>query len=166
MIAAALMYGICSRAADAGVDQAGVAVHGAGLSASDVDRDQRAHSAAGVIDRAGPAGGLSAGRAGRRDRRPGRRLVRVWLAGNHDSGQRVRHAAGRGSAPAGRLHRLGVDETAFLAASAYHSTSFVTGVVDLTGRVARLLEVVDGRSRKALCEWVSARNDAWASRSE
>jgi transposase len=54
-----------------------------------------------------------------------------------------------------------VDETAFLGANAYHSTSFVTGVVDLTGRVARLLDVVDGRSGKALCEWVSARNDAW-----
>jgi transposase len=33
--------------------------------------------------------------------------------------------------------------------------------VDLTGRVARLLDVVDGRSGKALCEWVSARKDAW-----
>ena len=32
------------------------------------------------------------------------------------------------------VRRLGVDETAFLAASASHSTSFVTGVVDLTGR--------------------------------
>jgi transposase len=59
------------------------------------------------------------------------------------------------------VERLGVDETAFLGANAYHSTSFVTGVVDLTGRVARLLDVVDGRSGKALCEWVSARNDAW-----
>jgi transposase len=59
------------------------------------------------------------------------------------------------------VQRVSVDETAFLAASAYHSTSFVTGVVDLTGRVARLLDVVDGRSGKALCEWVSARNDAW-----
>jgi transposase len=57
--------------------------------------------------------------------------------------------------------RLGVDETAFLGATAYHSSSFVTGVVDLTGRVARLLDVVDGRSGKALCEWVSARTTAW-----
>ena len=48
------------------------------------------------------------------------------------------------------VRRLGVDETAFLAANAYHSTSFITGVVDLTGRVARLLDVVDGRSGKAL----------------
>jgi len=59
------------------------------------------------------------------------------------------------------VRRLGVDETAFLAANAYHSTSFITGVVDLTGRVARLLDVVDGRSGKALCDWVSERSTAW-----
>jgi transposase len=59
------------------------------------------------------------------------------------------------------VERLGVDETAFLGANAYHSTRFVTGVVDLTGRVARLLDVVDGRSGKALCDWVSARTTAW-----
>ena len=59
------------------------------------------------------------------------------------------------------VRRLGVDETAFLAANAYHSTSFITGVVDLTGRAARLLDVVDGRSGKALCDWVSERSTAW-----
>lgn len=59
------------------------------------------------------------------------------------------------------VSRLGVDETAFLAANAYRSTSFVTGVVDLTGRVARLLDIVDGRSGKALCDWVSDRDAAW-----
>jgi transposase len=57
--------------------------------------------------------------------------------------------------------RLGVDETAFLAADAYHPTSYVTGVVDLTGHVARLLDVVDGRSGKALGDWVSERSTAW-----
>jgi transposase len=64
------------------------------------------------------------------------------------------------------VQRLGVDETAFLAATAYHSTSFVTGVVDLTDRVARLLDVVDGRSGKVLCEWVSTRDTAWRERVE
>src|SRR6476660_5222462 len=59
------------------------------------------------------------------------------------------------------VRRLGVDEKAFLAANAYHWTSFITGVVDLTGRVARLLDVVDGRSGKALCDWVSERSTAW-----
>jgi hypothetical protein len=56
---------------------------------------------------------------------------------------------------------LGVDETAFLAANSHRSTTFVTGIVDLTGRVARLLDVVEGRSGKALCDWVSGRDDAW-----
>src|SRR5215217_7032763 len=37
--------------------------------------------------------------------------------------------------------RLGVDETAFLAANRAHSTVFVTGVVDLSGAHPRLLDV-------------------------
>jgi transposase len=59
---------------------------------------------------------------------------------------------------------VGVDETAFLAATATHATEFVTGIVDLTGhpgRAARLLDVVEGRSGKALSDWVSARDRAW-----
>ena len=46
---------------------------------------------------------------------------------------------------------LGVDETAFQAASATRSTSFVTGIVDLTRRhrPARLLDVVADRSASA-----------------
>ena len=48
---------------------------------------------------------------------------------------------------------VGVDETAFLAATASHATEFVTGIVDLTGRsgrAARLLDVVEGRSAEGL----------------
>lgn len=52
---------------------------------------------------------------------------------------------------------VGVDETAFLAATGRRHTEFVTGIVDLTGRraggpsrPARLLDVVEGRSGKAL----------------
>jgi transposase len=59
---------------------------------------------------------------------------------------------------------VGVDETAFLAATSRHHTEFVTGVVDLTGRrrrTARLLDVVEGRSGKALSGWVSARDQSW-----
>jgi transposase len=59
------------------------------------------------------------------------------------------------------VRQLGVDETAFLAANARHSTIFVTGVVDLSGPTARLLDVVPGRSGKALCDWVSGRDQAW-----
>jgi transposase len=63
---------------------------------------------------------------------------------------------------------LGVDETAFLAATSRHHTEFVTGIVDLTGhrqgrplRPARLLDVVEGRSGTALSDWVSARDQTW-----
>ena len=58
---------------------------------------------------------------------------------------------------------LGVDETAFQAASATRSTSFVTGIVDLTrrDRPARLLDVVADRSASALLSWMSERSSAW-----
>jgi hypothetical protein len=55
---------------------------------------------------------------------------------------------------AGRLDGVevvGMDETAFQAASATRSTSSVTGIVDLTrqGRPARLLDVAADRSASA-----------------
>jgi hypothetical protein len=53
-----------------------------------------------------------------------------------------------------------VDETAFLAATPTSGTVFATGVVVLNGR-ARLLDVVEGRSGKALCDWVSGRDQSW-----
>ncbi|MPZ70184.1 MAG: ISL3 family transposase, partial [Actinobacteria bacterium] len=59
---------------------------------------------------------------------------------------------------------VGLDETAFQAASATRSTSFVTGIVDLTRhRVgpARLLDVIDDRSASALVSWVDQRDPAW-----
>src|SRR5829696_1925859 len=55
---------------------------------------------------------------------------------------------------------LGVDEIAFLTATATHATEFVTGIVDLTGP-ALLLDVVAGRSGKALSDWVSPHDQAW-----
>jgi len=57
-----------------------------------------------------------------------------------------------------------VDNTAFLSANGRHSTVFATGVADLSGPFARLLDVVLGRSGKALCDWVSARDQAWPDR--
>jgi hypothetical protein len=46
---------------------------------------------------------------------------------------------------------VGVDETAYLRATATHATTFATGIVDLTpGRPARLLDVVEGRSGTVL----------------
>ena len=60
-----------------------------------------------------------------------------------------------------RVHTLGVDETAFLAATTPTTgTVFATGIVALNGR-ARLLDVVQGRSGSALSGWVSARDDQW-----
>lgn len=59
---------------------------------------------------------------------------------------------------------VGLDETAFAAASATRSTSFVTGIVDLTragGGPARLLDVIDDRTASALVRWVNQRDPAW-----
>lgn len=56
---------------------------------------------------------------------------------------------------------LGVDETAFQGAGPRRSTSFVTGIVDLSGPTARLLDVVPGRSATALARWVNQRPPEW-----
>ncbi len=56
---------------------------------------------------------------------------------------------------------LGVDETAFQGGAPRRSTTFVTGIVDLSGPTARLLDVVPGRSAKALSEWVNHRPPQW-----
>jgi transposase len=58
------------------------------------------------------------------------------------------------------VHTLGVDQTAFLAASPTAGTVFATGIVALNGR-ARLLDVVEGRSGTALHGWVSGRDQGW-----
>jgi transposase len=62
------------------------------------------------------------------------------------------------------VEAVGLDETAFQAASARRSTSFATGVVDLTrrgGSSARLLDVIDDRSACALISWISQRDPGW-----
>lgn len=57
---------------------------------------------------------------------------------------------------------LGVDETAWLRATATRSTQYVTGIVDLfPGRPARLLDVVPGRSGRAYASWIGDREDSW-----
>jgi transposase len=58
------------------------------------------------------------------------------------------------------VHTLGVDETAFLAATPTKGTVFATGIVALNGR-ARLLDVVSGRTGSALSTWVCARDEQW-----
>ena len=59
---------------------------------------------------------------------------------------------------------LGVDETAYLAATSTHGTEFATGLVDLTrsaGSPARLLDVVPGRSGAVLSTWLRGRDLGW-----
>jgi transposase len=76
------------------------------------------------------------------------------------------HGAPRVDDPArlAGIKALGVDETAFLAASATHATEFATGLVDLTrpaGTPARLLDVVPGRSGVVLSAWLRERDPGW-----
>jgi transposase len=54
---------------------------------------------------------------------------------------------------------IGVDETTFARATAAHSTVFATGVVDLDR--ARLIDIVPGRSRKVLADWLLAQPVQW-----
>ena len=62
---------------------------------------------------------------------------------------------------------LGLDETAFLAATAVSHTRFVTGLVDLApaaGGPARLLDVVEGRSGQVVTTWLDQRGPDWCRR--
>jgi len=56
---------------------------------------------------------------------------------------------------------LGVDETAFLAATATHATEFTTGLIRADGHSARLLDLVEGRSEAVLSGWLAARDPGW-----
>jgi transposase len=57
---------------------------------------------------------------------------------------------------------VGVDETAFLRATAQHSTLFATGIAGLSpDRPARLLDVVEGRSGTVLAAWLADRDEGW-----
>jgi transposase len=62
---------------------------------------------------------------------------------------------------------LGLDETAFLAATATSPTRFVTGLVDLRpagGGPARLLDIVLGRSGRVVSDWLDQRGEDWCAR--
>jgi len=54
---------------------------------------------------------------------------------------------------------MGVDETAWLRATRHHHTLYVSGMVDL-GR-SRLLDVVEGRTAKAVADWLDDREPDW-----
>ena len=40
-------------------------------------------------------------------------------------------------------------------------TQYATGIVDLTGRPARLLDIVPGRTGKVYADWITEREQAW-----
>ncbi len=59
---------------------------------------------------------------------------------------------------------IGVDETSFLAANRFHHTEFITGIVALPGPrrpQAQLLDVMPGRTKAAVPQWISARPPDW-----
>ena len=54
---------------------------------------------------------------------------------------------------------VGVDETAFLRANPTRSTVFATGIVDL--QRGKLIDIVAGRSRKVLADWLVEQPQPW-----
>jgi transposase len=93
-------------------------------------------------------------------------VAREFGVGWHTAMAAVRaHGTPRVEDPArlADVEAIGLDETAFQAASAHRSTSFVTGIVDLSrrGGPARLLDIVDDRSASGLVSWINDRDPAW-----
>jgi transposase len=67
--------------------------------------------------------------------------------------------------PGAPVTAVGVDETAFLRATGQHPTQYATGIADLSsGRPARLLDVVEGRSGPVLADWLGDRESSWRQR--
>jgi transposase len=77
------------------------------------------------------------------------------MAAVREHGVRLLAQAQRGAAATA----IGVDEAAFMRASALRSTVFATGIVDL--HRGRLIDVVPGRSRKVLVDWLSEQPRDW-----
>jgi transposase len=59
----------------------------------------------------------------------------------------------------GEVRQLGIDETSFLAASAEHPTTYVTGLVDLER--SRLLDVIEGNRGADVARWLGGRPEEW-----
>ena len=64
--------------------------------------------------------------------------------------------------PGASAGAIGVDETAFMRATAVRSTVLATGVVDL--HRGRLIDIVEGHSRKVLADWLADQSQRWAAR--
>jgi len=78
------------------------------------------------------------------------------MAAVREHGVRLLQRARRGASATA----IGVDETAFTrAATAIRPTVFATGIVHL--RRGRLIDLVPGRSRKALADWLAEQPADW-----
>jgi transposase len=148
----------------ADLDQAGLALPAAAVRDRDLVGDGAGDRVAGVADRTRPCG---RGAAGRRDGESVTAVAREFgvgwgtvMAAVRDHGEPLVDDPARLSG----VRALGVDETAVTAATVTSPTEFVTGIVDLTrrrGGVARLLDVVEGRSAEALRCWIVDRDATW-----
>lgn len=75
---------------------------------------------------------------------------------------RQRGVFGEDPARLAGVSAVGVDQTAFLRATGHHPTMFAPGIAELSsGRPARLLNVVEGRSGTVLGGWLARRDEAW-----
>ena len=59
----------------------------------------------------------------------------------------------------GGVAAVGVDETAFARADPIRSTVFATGIVDL--HRGKLIDIIPGRSRKVLADWLIGQPAEW-----
>jgi transposase len=57
------------------------------------------------------------------------------------------------------VRAVGVDETAFARANPIHPTVFATGIVDL--HRGKLIDIIPGRSRKVLADWLISQPAEW-----
>ena len=59
----------------------------------------------------------------------------------------------------GHVHKLGVDETAYLKANRSHPTRYATGIVDLDRRV--VIDLIEGNTGADLGEWLDTQPVEW-----
>ncbi len=142
-----------------GVVQARVALPGAGVRGAHLDRADRRHCPEGLDDRAGPAEACrQVGEQNRSVACVAREFGVGWstvMAAVEDYGRPLVDDPARLEA----VSALGLDEVSFLRANARHHTVFSTGFVDL--RRGRFLDIVAGRSARAVHEWLAAMDPEW-----
>ena len=88
--------------------------------------------------------------------KPGEGLGPPWWPAVREHGARLLEQAQLG----GSARAIGVDETAFTRAGAVTPTVFATDVVDL--HAGKLIDIIPGRRRKVLADWLSDQPAEWA----